>query len=176
MNKLTAFILILILGPLLGAIYGVLHDQLTFTISREYYTDFKFHQFGLVYKETDSISRNPRPLVTLVGIIATWWVGLIIGVVLAFVGLMQSSGSKMFKVTLKAFFLTLVIAFVVGIVGLGIGFLTFDQSLYPAWLPQYGLIMERNFHAVGSMHNFSYLGGLIGLVAAIIYSLKQKTK
>ena len=41
------------------------------------------------------------------------------------------------------------------------------------WLPE-NLIDKKNFIAVGSMHNFSYLGGLIGLVAGIIYIVKAE--
>jgi hypothetical protein len=173
MNKFAAFISILVLGPLLAAIYGVLHDQLTFTISPEYYTDFKFYQFGLV-EDLNSIPSNPRLLVATVGVMATWWVGLFIGVVLACVGLIHKTGKQMFKITIKAFFLTLIIAFVVGLLGLGYGVVSFEPVFNSPWVPQYAIEMSRNYEMVGSMHNFSYLGGLIGLIVAIIYSVKQK--
>jgi hypothetical protein len=35
-----------ILGAALGGIYGVLHDQLTYTIGPEYFTRLKFDQFA----------------------------------------------------------------------------------------------------------------------------------
>jgi hypothetical protein len=43
------------------------------------------------------------------------------------------------------------------------------------WLPD-NLIDKRNFIAVGSMHNFSYEGGVIGLLAGITYSIWKKRK
>ncbi len=49
MNKFIAFLLILLVAPLLGGIYGILHDQLTYTLSEEYYTKFKFIQFGIIH-------------------------------------------------------------------------------------------------------------------------------
>ncbi|MFT6321394.1 MAG: hypothetical protein ACJAT4_002324 [Granulosicoccus sp.] len=42
MNKFLAFLLILILAPVLAGIYGIIYDQITYTISPEYYIKFKF--------------------------------------------------------------------------------------------------------------------------------------
>jgi hypothetical protein len=172
MNKLTSFILILVLGPLIAATYGIIHDQLTFTISPEYYTDYKFYQFGLV-DNVNSVPSNPRLLAVLVGIMATWWVGLFIAVVLASVGLIHKTGKQMFKVTIKAFLLTMVIAFIVGLLGLIYGAVSFEPMYDSPWVPQYAIEMSRDYEMVGSMHNFSYLGGLIGLITGIIYSVKS---
>lgn len=47
MNKLKVFLLIIILPTIIAGFYGILHDQLTYTISSEYFTKFKFYQFGL---------------------------------------------------------------------------------------------------------------------------------
>ena len=33
-------------GALIAGLYGVLHDQLTYSISAEYFSDFKFYQFS----------------------------------------------------------------------------------------------------------------------------------
>ncbi len=33
------------LGALIGGAYGAVHDQLTYSVSPEYFTAFKFHQF-----------------------------------------------------------------------------------------------------------------------------------
>jgi hypothetical protein len=41
------------------------------------------------------------------------------------------------------------------------------------WLPD-NLIDKNAFITVGSIHNFSYLGGLIGLVAGIYYLVRLK--
>lgn len=45
--KLLSFLLIIFVSPFIAGLYGVLHDQLTYTIAPEYYTKFKFYQFGL---------------------------------------------------------------------------------------------------------------------------------
>lgn len=48
MKKFLILILIILIAPIIGGLYGILHDQLTYTISPEYYTKFKFYQFGLM--------------------------------------------------------------------------------------------------------------------------------
>ena len=183
MNKCIALILILIIAPLLGGIYGLIHDQITYTISNEYYSKFKFIQFGLENwglgenigtKNTPEILlQNPRFGAVIVGILATWWVGLIIGIILGLVGLIHRNGKEMFKSTMRAFLLTTVIALLTGVIGLGYGKLFLTENP-PNWFLPKNLIDIDNFIMVGSMHNFSYLGGLIGLVFGIIYSVKQK--
>jgi hypothetical protein len=40
-------------GVLIAGVYGILHDQITFTISPEYFTEFKSAQFPYVdFRET----------------------------------------------------------------------------------------------------------------------------
>jgi ABC-type antimicrobial peptide transport system permease subunit len=87
MKKILVFLLIIVLAPLIGGIYGILHDQFTYTISPEYYTKFKFYQFGLAYTGNEAIFPNPRVQVCIVGFRATWWMGLPIGIILGITGL-----------------------------------------------------------------------------------------
>jgi len=51
--------------------YGIIHDQITYSISPEYYTKFKFYQFGLIKSPNDFV-HNPRQMAIIVGIMATW--------------------------------------------------------------------------------------------------------
>jgi hypothetical protein len=45
-----------------------------------------------------------------------------------------------------------------------------------AWRLPENLIDVKNFVAVGSMHNFSYIGGTTGLLAAIYFSLRRRLR
>jgi hypothetical protein len=74
-----------------------------------------------------------------------------------------------------AIVVTIIIAFTTGLIGLAYGKFYLADTGVNWWLPD-NLIDKKNFIAVGSMHNFSYLGGLTGLIAGIIYSVKQKIK
>ena len=173
MKKWPLFLLILLFTPVISGIYGVLHDQLTYTISPEYYTKFKFQQFGLSDNEVEAIFPNPRFHVSIVGAMATWWVGVPIGLVLGLVGLLHTSGERMLHVTFKALILNLSIAFFIGLVGLLYGKFVLAVSGVSWWLPD-NLIHRADFIAVGSMHNFSYMGGLIGLLVGVYYSIKKR--
>ncbi|WP_445722216.1 hypothetical protein [Flavobacterium sp.] len=185
MKKSHAFIIIVIISILLSSIYGIIHDQITFTISEEYYTKFKFIQFGLnnwnIGQDIGTISSpelklyNPRLGVTIVGVIATWWVGLLTGLLLGLVGLIHENGKKMLFITLKAILITTGIALVIGLMGLLFGKLFLTTST-PNWYFPNKLIHKDRFIMVGSMHNFSYIGGLIGLIISIRFSFKQKGK
>ena len=79
----------------------------------------------------------------------------------------------MFDATIRAIIVTVAVAFLTGLVGLLYGKFYLANTGVDWWLPE-NLIDTRNFIAVGSMHNFSYLGGLIGLFAGTIYSLRQR--
>lgn len=175
MKKFLSLSFILALTPLLGGIYGILHDQLTYTISHEYYTKFKFYQFGLMEAGSEANFPNPRIQVSVVGFLATWWMGLPIGLILGLTGLIHKDNKQMFRSTMKAIVLTIVVAFLTGLTGLFYGKIFLAEKGVDWWLPE-NLIDTKNFIAVGSMHNFSYLGGLFGLIAGIIYQVRQKRK
>lgn len=183
MTKLKAFILILVLSPILAGIYGILHDQLTYIISEEYYTKFKFEQFGMWWlgenmgtgEAPEIIPINPLFGVALVGFLATWWVGLLIGIVLAIVGLKHKDGKQMFRTTLQAIKICIAITFISGLAGLVYGKLLLVKNP-PNWFLPKNLIHRDAFIMVGSMHNFSYLGGMIGLIIGVVYSLKESRR
>ncbi|MFK7810435.1 MAG: hypothetical protein AB8F74_21700, partial [Saprospiraceae bacterium] len=136
-----------------------------------YYTKFKFIQFGLVDEGRPIL--YPRLLVSITGVMATWWMGLIIGFILGLFSLMLKSGREMMAVLPKAILLTLIIAFFTGVVGYFYGRIVLATAEVEWNLP-YGLENRTDFIAVGSMHNFSYIGGLIGLIVGILYIIKQK--
>lgn len=168
-------ILIIAIAPIIAGLYGIFHDQLTYTISPEYYTKFKFYQFGLMDLGNEAVFPNPRIEVSAVGFMATWWMGPPIGLILGLVGLVHKDNKQMFRATLKAILVTVAVAFTTGLIGLAYGKIYLAHTDVNWWLPD-NLIDTKNFIAVGSMHNFSYLGGLTGLIAGTIYSVSQKRK
>lgn len=175
MKKFLTLGFIISIAPLIAGIYGIIHDQITYTISPEYYTKFKFYQFGLIDVGDEAIFPNPRIQVCTVGFLATWWMGPPIGIILGLVGLIHENYKQMLLITLKAFVVTVIIAFITGLIGLAYGKIYLADTGVDWWLPD-NLVNTRDFISVGSMHNFSYLGGLIGLIAGIIYSVRHKLK
>ena len=177
MNKLLTLIILVAISCLLAGLYGILHDQLTYTISPEYYTKFKFYQFGLMDMGNAAIFPNLRIEVSVVGVLATWWMGIPIGIVLGLVGLIHKDWHTMFKMTFRAFLVTIAIAFVTGLIGLAYGYIYLagkPRTEFVNWYIPDNLVDFESFIQVGSMHNFSYLGGLTGLIGGLVYTIVQR--
>lgn len=167
------FFAIVILSVVMAGLYGILHDQVTYTISHEYYTEFKFIQFGLT-EETAKVA-SPRYLVALTGWMATWWVGLIIGLTFGLIVLPVKDLKTRSLIAFRALAIVLKIAVISGGVGYigGSLFITGKPEAY--YIPD-NLTSVSEFVTVGSIHNFSYAGAFIGMLAGIFYIEKIKSK
>jgi hypothetical protein len=147
----------LVLISLVAGLYGALHDQLSFTISPEYFTLFKYKQFRFTPEQFG----GHRATVAVIGFLATWWVGAIAALFIMPLGFLFKDPSGMRKEMARATIVMLMVAMASGLIGLGFGWLDPEgrSLLLPGWM--------HAFSAVGRMHNFSYAGGAIGLCAAV---------
>lgn len=68
-NRMTPYV---VLGGVLGGSYGAIHDQLSYTISNEYFTCYKFYQFAYA-----DFGFSDRVFVIIIGFISTLCVGWI---------------------------------------------------------------------------------------------------
>jgi hypothetical protein len=66
---------IILLSILAAVIYGLIHDQFTIRLSLEYFT--------VAHSKILPEDTSPTVLALVWGVIATWWVGLILGIILA---------------------------------------------------------------------------------------------
>jgi len=164
----TLALLVLLLGVMvLCGLFGALHDQISYTVSPEYFTHFKFHQFHLLGPEPE------RLRVAAVGVLATWWMGIPIGATLGTIGLSARDARTMLRETLRAFVIVAAVSLIFGLGGLLWGIVTFQGTapgVPPGWyLPLGGVQDLAAFLRAGAMHNASYLGGAAGtLVAAVL--------
>jgi hypothetical protein len=165
-KKVLAFFWVLLITPLIAGVYGILHDQITYTISPEYYTKFKFYQFHIAEVGTEAIVPNARTYVSLVGFMATWWTGLVIGLIQGLIGFIHADYKKMLKQVFRSIFLNLLITVITGFLGFVYARIFLSD---PNWYFPENLINKSDFIAVGSIHNFGYLGGLLGLITGIIF-------
>ena len=168
-KKIGLLMLIIIISIILASIYGILHNQISYSISTEYFTKFKFEQFGFVEYGLDT----PRMTAGLIGIWTTWWLGLLIGLINGIVGLFQPTEKIMWKSALGATIWTLGIAIGIGLLGILVG-LFIISNLNANWNIPADLTDRKSFLIAGTMHNLSYVGGLIGLIYGIAYQLKIK--
>jgi len=171
--RFVIFVVLIFVAILVSGVYGALHDQISFTVSAEYFTKFKFQQFGFT-----GVAFSNRMSAACIGFLATWWMGLPIGLFVGAFSFLHRTPREMFIRTLKSYAVVAFVALLVGILGLSYGwfFASHEVSDYIGWYIPKGLEFQRNFFAVGYMHNFSYLGGLIGLVFGIVAQFVQRQK
>lgn len=154
---------------LLAGLYGIVHDEITYSISHEYFTKFKYEQFGF----QPAWFGGERQTVAVIGFLATWWTGLFIGFVLGLTALIFKEHRAMWNAIKRAIPLVFCFAIASGIIGYVYGRLVLTKTGVDWWLPD-NLIDKDSFIVVGSIHNFSYLGGLVGLIAGIYCLIKLK--
>ena len=166
LHQFLNFILILFFSILIAGIYGVFHDQITYSISNEYYTFFKFNQFSI-----SELAINNRIKVGIVGFLATWWVGFFLGIIYAFISLFLDT-KKVLKITVKSIFLNICITILFGFLGFLYGYLFLRAENLNWYIPEQTKNIQ-DFINVGSIHNFGYMGGLAGLFFGIYYQIKN---
>lgn len=154
------------LGAVIAAIFGILHDQITFSISAEYFTRFKFLQFHYA-----NLGLPQRIFVAEIGVLATWWVGLIAGWFIARKTVPNFRPQVALLRSLKSFAVMFLIALLGSIAGYAFGVIRGPNADYSNWIrfaSQYTVQDLPAFVRVAYIHNASYLGGLVGLLAALV--------
>ena len=73
-QKILVYLVFIAVAIVAAGLYGVLHNQISYTVSPEYFTRFKFVQFGLTELELPE-----RVRASMVGFQASWWMGIPIG-------------------------------------------------------------------------------------------------
>lgn len=171
MRKFGVFASTIFISAILAGLYGIIHDQVTYSISTEYFTKFKYQQFGF----EPAWFGGDRQTVSIIGFLATWWTGIIIGIGLGLTGLIFSEHKKMWHEIKRSIFVTFFIAVLTGFIGFLYGRFYLTKTGVNWWLPD-DLADKSSFIVVGSIHNFSYLGGLFGLIIGIVYLIRQNKK
>lgn len=157
MPRLRHFLTFLLLSPVAAGLFGILHDQISYTIAPEYFTRFKFYQFQLL---DPTIPERFR--VAEIGFLASWWMGILLG-------LLSSLPAGLHKIPARfkaALFwsLPLMMGFTLffALAGLGFGIWQTRQialAHYGDWYLAPGVTDLRAYLCVGYMHNAAYLGG-----------------
>lgn len=164
MAKLALSPLLLAIGCLFCGLYGIVHDQVTYTISPDYFHALKFLQF-----EIPDALRN-RFGVALVGWYASWWMGLFIGVPVLAVALIMPDRRTYIIHSLAAFAAVAVTALAIGLIGFAYAFIIIRSPADFDWVYLPTRVTDKvNFARVGIMHNFTYLGGFLGILTACTY-------
>ncbi len=154
MQKLVFFPVLLVAACVVAAAYGAVHNQISYTVSSEFFVEYQFGKFDIPPEMWN------RTGATLIGILATWWMGLVIGIPTLLLGLMMPGWKAYVKHSLIAFGVVAGTALLVGLAAL---VRAYFQSNSPP---------DR----AGTMHDFGYVGGGVGLLAAVAYLIVVRVR
>jgi hypothetical protein len=169
MRKLIIYLLLVFVAIGIAGLYGILHNQISYTVSREYFTEFKFYQFQLL---NENIPERVRA--SMVGFMASWWMGFPIGLLAGLAGFIQKGSGRMLRISIEAIFVAAAFTLFIGLCGLVFGFFETAHKDYVMYVPE-GVEHPRRFMCAGYMHNSSYLGGVLSIPIAWAYQVFRRS-
>ncbi len=168
LSTLFKIILIIILSTVIASLFGAIHNQVSYSVSPEFFNDFLFVKFGIQYWEIN----NERVGAMLVGILGSYWVGLILGIIYSIIFLSLNTENN-FRNILNAILINIGFAFFGSLIAYIISkFIGIENS---GVFIDFGIQYPQNYIEAAYMHTGSYYGGIVGLIAGIIYLFKKKT-
>ena len=170
MAKLVLFPVLLVAGCLISGLYGALHNQVSYSVAPDYFYAFKFHQFDI------PVELRNRVGASVVGWDASWWMGLIIGLPVLLVGLVMPDVKSYFSRSLIAFAVVAVTALVFGLGALALASILITPSSLPGYWYPGGVADKVAFARAGTMHDFSYLGGFLGIITGSVYLVVERMR
>jgi len=135
-----------------------------YTVSPEYFHEFKFKQFRI------EPNLQNRFGASLVGWNASWWIGVIIGLPIYFSALFVRGNYQFIRVFLKSALVVVLVTLLLGIAALIFGYFSISETNLPNWMNGRDISNPVAFSRAGNMHNFSYLGGLLGLLSGLVFT------
>lgn len=155
--------LLAIAGALVAGGYGIVHDQMTYTLSPEYFTKMKFGQFAWA-----DLHLAHRVFVAEIGFLATWWAGFAGTWFFARLAASRQPAADLTSLTIRMWIIMLFGA----VTGAAAGF-RFGPSYYlrpGEWadaIQSLGIEDTWAFAEVGGIHLGGYLGALVAWIAAM---------
>lgn len=166
MQKTVFLIVAILTSVLLAGLYGILHDQITLSVSEEYFSKFKYRQFHI------GAAVPFRLGAIVIGFKATWWTGIIIGLGIGIPSLRFALSKERYKIFRKALLINFSVAALAGLAGFFYGkYILVTKGV--SWFIPHDVLDKNAFIIVGSIHNFSYMGALAGLISAMLWLIWQ---
>lgn len=160
--------LLLIAACVAAGLYGIAHDQVTYTISPDYFHHLKFQQFHIAEQFHNRVGASK------VGWAATNWMGLVVGFPLLVVGFLLLKLDRYGKAVCVAFGLAMLTAAGVGLLACVAVLPISMEGLAPEFQYPAGVTDRESFLEVGMIHNASYLGGGLGFFLALGYLVRLR--
>ena len=174
MKKFAIYLLLVALAIAVAGLYGMIHNQISYTVAPEYFTKFKFRQFGLT-----GTPLPDRVRASMVGFLASWWMGIPIGLLVGAAGFIHRDYREMLRVTLWSFLVVIGFTLLFGLGGLLYGYFEtahIDVADYRGWFIPDDVTDLRRFLCAGYMHNSSYLGGTLAIFVAWVFHIVMRLR
>lgn len=162
-------------GCAVAGVYGVLHDQVTYSIGPEYFTRLKFDQFDYA----EPACGSERVFAGRIGFLATWWVGGIVAWVFARVGMIRENRVPPFREAGTGFAIVFGVSILAAVCGWGWGIWregTGHGGGWLGWMRSLGVENIADFMKVAYIHNSSYIGGAIGTLFGCVYMARMRKR
>ena len=170
-TNLVTCALLMLVACVLASIYGALHNQVSYTVSPEAFVQIYFFQFGV---ERGGAERWDA---ALIGIRATWWMGLYIGGVLAPLGIFFGTSKSNLWNVIRAYGVvaaTVATTYLLAlIITHFVSNLSFRGELLGAW---FYFTLNDEYDRALITHDASYLGGFLGIALGAKYLLNIRKK
>lgn len=166
--KLLIFCFLLLIGTTVAGFYGAIHNQISYTLCPEFFINIRFKEFNIPAEEGRWGS-------AVIGWKNTWKFGLALSLILSFIGLLHPTAGRMLNVTFKSILINIGIAFLIGLLGLLLGYYIYHNDASNSRIPD-NIFNKENFVAVQTMHNFSYWGGILGVLIALLWNIFRLNK
>lgn len=162
LGKFPTFFLLLFLAAGMASLFGALHNQLSVSVGPSYFTGLKFAQFGL--DDTAGL----RVGAAQVGILASWWMGVIVGLPAFVYGLVTVPTARSYLAAgIGGIGLVLVLATFAALAGLVGGILAEATGVLDGYVTAPAGVERADFLRAGFMHDASYVAGGLGAILAI---------
>lgn len=163
MNRPVLFLIFIALSCFAAALYGALHNQVSYSVGPSYFTDLKFAQFQI------PADLHNRFGAGVVGVLASWWMGLFIGLPIAFLCVLAPDAAIARKRFTRALVITLGVAALGAALSYGLSLMHSDADLRATF------VRPPAFIRAGALHDGSYIGAALGFVIAL-WSVARKLR
>ncbi|MDA8745946.1 hypothetical protein N9N28_15065 [Rubripirellula amarantea] len=151
--------------------YGMLHNQVSYSVSPEYFTQFKFIQFEIDPTLPDRLGA------AIVGWHGAWWMGMVISYLLIPLGLIIRGDANYFWGMLRVFCVVAFTAIAFGLVALCYAFVAVDATI-AGEIVIYGSQVKDDvgFERVGFVHDLGYIGGYAGMATGALAIIWERRR
>lgn len=161
-GKFPTFFLLLIMAAGAAGVFGALHNQLSVSVGPSYFTGLKFAQFGIA--DTTGLRLGAAQ----VGVLASWWMGVIVGLPAFLYGLAVVPSARSYLAAgIGGIGLVLVLAVFAAFAGLVGGIVAEATGILDAYVAVPDGVDRTDFLRAGFMHDASYVAGGVGALLAI---------